>query len=253
MVLGAAGQFGLGGTALVLGVVAARRERAAGRRGGQVRGLAGDGVQPAEGGPFGRRSFGEGLEQGLGVGMAGIGEQRTGGGGLHHASGVHDRDPVGAARDDAEVVGDQDDRHAEPAAQVVDQFQDLLGDGHVQRGGRLVGDQQLRLAGQRHRDHHPLPHAAGQLVRVVAHPLGGPGHADQPEDLHRAGQRGGPGGAAVQPDGLGDLVADGHRRFSEVSGSWNTMPTRFPRTSRMRSSGSAATFVPSTVIRPRVM
>jgi 3-methyladenine DNA glycosylase/8-oxoguanine DNA glycosylase len=45
-------------------------------------------------------------------------------------------------------VGDQDDRHAEPLAQVVDELQDLLLDGDIQRGRRLVGDQQLRLAGQ---------------------------------------------------------------------------------------------------------
>ena len=70
--------------------------------------------------------------------------------------------------DDAEVVGDQDHRHPALAAQVVEQLQDLRLDRHVERGRRLVGDQQLGLAGERDRDHHALAHAAGELVRVVA-------------------------------------------------------------------------------------
>ena len=39
------------------------------------------------------------------------------------------------------------------------------------------------LADQADRDHRALPHAAGQLVRVVIEPLGGPWHADQAEHL----------------------------------------------------------------------
>ena len=36
---------------------------------------------------------------------------------------------------------------------------------HVQRRRRLVRDDQLRVAGEGHRDHHALAHAAGELVR----------------------------------------------------------------------------------------
>ena len=49
-----------------------------------------------------------------------------------------------------------------------EQGEDLRLDGDVERRGRLVGDEQLGLVGQRHGDHHALPQAAGQLVRVVA-------------------------------------------------------------------------------------
>ncbi|KAG1362878.1 hypothetical protein G6F61_014085 [Rhizopus arrhizus] len=45
---------------------------------------------------------------------------------------------------------------------------DLRLDGHVQRGGRFVGDQQARLARQGHRDHHALAHAARQFTRQGA-------------------------------------------------------------------------------------
>ena len=48
------------------------------------------------------------------------------------------------------------------------EFEDLRLDGHVQRGGRLVSNQEPRIAGERHRDHHALAHAAGELVRIVA-------------------------------------------------------------------------------------
>ena len=51
--------------------------------------------------------------------------------------------------------------------QVAQQLEDLRLDRHVERGRRLVGDQQLRVARERHRDHHALAHAARELVRVV--------------------------------------------------------------------------------------
>ena len=50
--------------------------------------------------------------------------------------------------------------------QPAEQLQDLRLHRDVERGRRLVGDQQVGLAQQRHRDHHPLAHAAGELVRV---------------------------------------------------------------------------------------
>ena len=47
------------------------------------------------------------------------------------------------------------------------QLQDLVLDGDVERGGRLVGEQQLGRAGERDGDHHALAHAAGKLVRIA--------------------------------------------------------------------------------------
>src|SRR3712207_7903520 len=47
-----------------------------------------------------------------------------------------------------------------------EEAQDLSLDGHVKRGGGLVGDQEVGLAHQRHGDHRPLAQAAGELVRV---------------------------------------------------------------------------------------
>ena len=50
----------------------------------------------------------------------------------------------------------------------MQEIEDLRLDRHVERGRRLVGDQELGPAGERHRDHHPLAHAAGELVRKGA-------------------------------------------------------------------------------------
>ena len=46
-------------------------------------------------------------------------------------------------------------------------------DHDVERGRGLVGDDDGRAAGERHRDHHALLLAAGELVRVVLHAAGG--------------------------------------------------------------------------------
>ena len=53
-----------------------------------------------------------------------------------------------------------------PPAAAGEHAEDLGLDRHVERGGRLVGEDQPRLGGQRDRDADPLAHAAGQLVRV---------------------------------------------------------------------------------------
>ena len=77
------------------------------------------------------------------VGMLGPREEIADGGALDDLAGVHDGDIVGHLGDDAEIVGDQDDGGAGVAAQPAHQVEDLRLDGDVERGGRLVGDQQL--------------------------------------------------------------------------------------------------------------
>ena len=96
------------------------------------------------------------------------------------------RDLVGHLGDHAEVVGDHHDRRVELALQALDQLEDLRLDGHVERRRRLVGDQQLRVVDERHRDHRALAHAAGELVRVGVDAPARLGDADQPEHLDGA-------------------------------------------------------------------
>ena len=83
---------------------------------------------------------------------------------------VHHRHLMCDARHHAKVVRDQQHRQPQIALQLGKQAQDLRLHRDVERGGRLVGDQQLRLAQQRHGDHHALAQPAGQLVRELAQP-----------------------------------------------------------------------------------
>jgi hypothetical protein len=64
-------------------------------------------------------------------------------------------------------VGDHDDRGVELGLQFLDELEDLRLHGDVQRRGRLVGDEEVWVAGQRHRDHGALAHPARELVRIV--------------------------------------------------------------------------------------
>ena len=83
-------------------------------------------------------------------------------------AGVHDEDVVGELGDDAEVVGDQDDRRSRTrAAAAAISVEDLRLDGDVERGRSARRRSAARGPAQRHRDHRPLAHPAGELVRVV--------------------------------------------------------------------------------------
>ena len=99
-------------------------------------------------------------------------------------------------RHDAEIVRDQDQRRVALGDEAAQQVEDLRLDRHVERGRRLVGDQQLRLAGERHRDHRALAHAARKLVRVGIGALPGRGDADRFEQPDRLALRRAP----VPPD-----------------------------------------------------
>ena len=87
---------------------------------------------------------------------------------LDDLSGIHREHPITGLRNDPEVVGDQEQRRPMLCAELDDQVQHLGLDGDVEGGGRLIGDQELRLAHQGHGDHRPLPHAARQLMGVFA-------------------------------------------------------------------------------------
>ena len=82
-------------------------------------------------------------------------------------------------------------------------------DRHVERGRRLVGDQHVGVVRDRHRDHRPLAHAAGVLVRVLVDALARVRDADEVEQLDRPARRSSSlRQVVVHRDRLGDLVAD---------------------------------------------
>ena len=91
--------------------------------------------------------------------------------GLDQPAGVHHREPVAGRREHRQVVADHDQRDPALAHQVGEQSRGSA----PARSRRAPSSARRRSpgrgsAGQGHRDHHPLPLAAGQLVRVAGHP-----------------------------------------------------------------------------------
>ncbi|MOA09203.1 hypothetical protein D3C78_1290170 [compost metagenome] len=89
---------------------------------------------------------------------------------LAEPTGVHHRDGITGLGDDPQVVGDHDDRQPTLVAQIQEQAQDLCLHGDIQGGGRLIGDQHLGVATQRHGDHGALSHATGKLMGITVDP-----------------------------------------------------------------------------------
>ena len=170
----------------------------------------------------GRPTLGLGRQQVLGIGMLRRVEHLGHRSLLDDAALGHDADPVGHLAHDAEVVGDEQQRHAVARLQGLEELQDLRLDGDVERRRRLVGDQQVGLVGQRHGDHDALALAAGELVGIGVEPAGGVGDADLVEQLEGAAARGGAAETLVQDQHLVDLPLDrvqrverGHRLLED--------------------------------------
>ena len=114
----------------------------------------------------------DGIEQGLGIGMAGRLEERGRRTRLDDRAVAQHRDPIRQMRHHGEVVADEEVGEPVPAAQVRHQVQDLRLDRDVERRDRLVGNDQLRPGDQRPGDGDPLPLAARELVRVAVQRVG---------------------------------------------------------------------------------
>ena len=186
-----------------------------------------------------------GGEQLAGVGMLRASAKRRGGGaGLDDLALLHHRDAVGDAADDAEVVGDEQHRHALGLLHLGEQVEDAGLDGDVEGGGRLVGDQDVGAVGERHRDHHPLALAAGELVRVGAEALLGVADADAGQEVEDAGAGRGAGQALVQREALGDLRSMVCSGLRLVIGSWKMKLMSLPRVRRRVRSSAVSISVP---------
>ena len=131
---------------------------------------------------------------------------------LDLAAAPHHDHVVGHLRHHAHVVGDEHDGGVQVALQLAHDVENLRLDRHVKRRGRLVGNQQRGLAGQRHRNHGALAHAAGQRMGIgVEQPLGiGQAHlVEQRAGLRARLQR---AQALVQDQRFSDLVANREHR-----------------------------------------
>ena len=146
------------------------------------------------------------------IGGAGAGKDLGHGPFFHRAPLAHDDHPVGHLGDHAHVMGDQDDRRAQIALQIAQQVQHLALHGHVQRRGGFVGNQHFGPQGQGHGDHHPLAHAARQLMRILVQPSFGLRQADLTQRLQRAGPRLAARDSLMGADRLDQLHPHGQHR-----------------------------------------
>ena len=114
-------------------------------------------------------------------------EERAPVGVLHGAPSVHHEHVVGDLGDQSQVMRDEDDRRSVLGLQAPHEIHDLGLHRDIERSRGLVGDQQHRVERERHRDHGTLPHAAGELMRVVVDPALGPRDPHDAKQLHRLG------------------------------------------------------------------
>ena len=164
---------------------------------------------------------GHSLEQHLGVGFGRSPEQRRDGVGLDNPAVPHHDNSVGHLGNHAHVVRDQEQARSGLPRDSAHQVEDLGLDRHVERGRRFIRDQQTWLERHYGRDHHPLAHTPGELVRILAQPCGGITDSDALEHFDRPFL----GGSAIQLtvyfERLGHLPTDrqngvqGRHRFLE--------------------------------------
>ena len=82
---------------------------------------------------------------------------------------IEHADAVAHRADHAEIVGNEQHRRAVLRAQRTNEIEHLGLHRGIEPGGRFVEDQQLGIAGERHRNHDTLLHAPRQLVRITVH------------------------------------------------------------------------------------
>ena len=145
-------------------------------------------------------------------------EYAGGGAAFDHAASVHHHHACHVLRDHAQVVRDQQQRHGSFRDQVVDQVEDLPLDRDVQRGGGLIGNQQIGFAGQGHGNRDALALAAGELVWIGIHAPRGIGYADAFQQRDGVGTCCIARHAPVQAQWLRHLVADRMHRVQRRHG-----------------------------------
>ncbi len=101
-------------------------------------------------------------------------------------------------------------------AQATQHVEHLGLDGHVERRGRFIGDQQGRVGHQRHRNRNPLTLPAGKLVRILVEAPFRIRNANRAHQLERTSARLGPAQAATVQHELGQLFADSNVRRERI-------------------------------------
>ena len=129
---------------------------------------------------------------------------------------VHDGDAVGNVFYDREVVGDEHEAEVHFAHELREEVEDLRLDGHVEGGDGFVGDDDLRLEGERAGDGDALALATGEFMRIFLHETRG--EADGAHEGSDAGVDVGGAAHAVDEERLGECIENSHTRVQRSVG-----------------------------------
>ena len=136
---------------------------------------------------------------------------------LLHLAAAHDDDVLGAFRSNREIMRDEEHPGAGLLAKRVNEVEHGALHGDVERGGRFVGDDELRIVRDRRGDEHTLPHAARELVRILFGPAHRIIYADMVEQLMHARANLGAVAHAVDLKRLSDAPPDRRDRVQGVA------------------------------------
>ena len=115
---------------------------------------------------------------------------------------IHDCDAIGDVPHDREVVRDEQIREVELLLQLLEQVDDLRLDRDVERGDRLVRDDEVRIDRDCACQSDALALASGELVRIAPGRIGR--QSDDLEQVANPPARLAPTREAVGPEWLAD-------------------------------------------------
>ena len=137
---------------------------------------------------------------------------------LDDLAALEHHDAIGDLRDDREVVGYVQRRRAVLANEFAKRGEALDLRRHVERGGRLVEDQNVGLGDHRHRRHHALQLPAGDLMGIARADRLRARQIELPEKVDRLGARRLRRQHAVADRGFAHLLHQRVRRIERGGG-----------------------------------
>jgi len=200
--------------AAVEGVGAAVSEAAAG---GGIDGVAKAAVDGESAAGLIGVGAGDGLDQGLGVGMAGLRDDRSGGAVLHDLAEIHHEGALAHVANQGEVVGDIEGGETQAVTQLAHQVQDAGADADVEHRDGFVSDQEDGADNQGAGQDDALQLAAGEFGGAFVEPSGRVVEVDEAEGFDDSRLVLGIGNVGVD-EGFSDGAADGEAGVDGVEG-----------------------------------
>ena len=160
--------------------------------------------------------LGGGGQELLGVGFAGGVADLAPGAGFDDAAVLHNGDAMTEVAHERHGVGDEEIGEAVALLEVAQQIDDLCTDGDIERADWFVEHEEFGAEGDGAGDVDALALASGELVRIAAE--GGGIEADLGEEFVEAEVETLGRLFAVDGEGLGEDLADGHARVERSVG-----------------------------------